>query len=891
MKKKLQLIGALTAAAMIVSSVSMSSFASAAETAETAQVYASGEIDENFESVNVGEIPSGWYKSVAAGSTNSVGVIQDGDNKVLCLDASQTNKEVRLDTPVFDFDKLTVSYKIKFDNVVANQNLLLAGAYADDNKSITQAIQFNVAQGAFRFKKSSADNGVYAYAEADKWYDVKLLVDNTTNTVEFWIDNNFVKRANLFRNQIPVKELIFLVGDATATKMYIDDLKVQSGCTFGNSVEFDFNNAVSNEPNTFYPAKSGVVIQANNSADTDLSIVNGKFGKSKEDSSLYINNKATTSAGKDFLVQADLTQTAAFDRLNVGETAVLDARVAFDESMSEINLKAYAYSEETTGDGKLGTEFIQLKNDGTLTVFGQATFKLGLSVKANEWYDIHLEINAGDTAQSIANTYQVWFNGQALNSEPASFVLLTRDGNKSQSERSQFQGLQKIWLNHNFTGKTTAGGFYADDLRYTISTAGSLGVPQMTMTSSNETLNKYINYPYGIFADDSVSLSDIKNINVEGGSIAAIRDANGDELTDVSSLENGYVDLMPISVDLVNYDCRHIYLPVRQMQYSKKIDGADIVISEHTADKALADEWVKNAATEGTDSYTAKAGIGQKANDDYAFQIVGGDAAKTDYLNYALQGVNESMPQNYMPMTMEYSFYIEDNTAILYTLMYFDGAVSGEQAKLAAKSSGGFLSYNGSNPDAIADLKSGWNRLAVTTYPGHNYVDLYLNGTYLGQNIVNTTYHSVNMIRFAIEKQGVGKVTAFDDIEFYTGVYKNAEPVNEAVYYSDAALTDSNGNQADLNNVSAGTYTYKISNVENKTSSAVPLVLFAAVYDSEGKVQKVSIADMVNIDAGASEAELNVSITVPEGLTNAQIRIFTWNSVESLIPVSLVKSA
>lgn len=884
MKKKIRLMSIFTAAAMSVSALAINPVAFAASSAEDAA--AAGEIDENFEGVAVGEIPSGWYKSVDADSTNSVGVVDEAGNKVICLDASEVNKEVRLDTPVFDFDKFTVSYKIKFDSAAANQSLLLAGAYGD-NYAINHAIHFNVAVNAFRFKKSSSDNGVYATAEADRWYDVKLMVDNTTHMVEFWLDGTFVKKGNFFRNETPVKELIFDVKDSTATKIYIDDLKVQNGYTATSSVEFDFNSAISNNPDTFGP--SGVFIQANNSADTDISIVTGKFGKASDDGSLYINNKETAT-GKDFLVQADLTQTAANSVLSVGETAVLDARVAFDESMSEINFKTFAYSEETTGDGKLGTEFIQLKKDGTLTVFGQATFKLNMCMEPNVWHDIHLEINAGDNTTDTKNTYQVWFDGKALNDTPAAFVLKTRDSSKVQAERSCFRGLQKIWINHNFANNSAAGGFYVDDLRYTVSSE-SLGVPSMSMTSTNERLNSYINYPCGIFADDSISFSDLEAINVDGGRLAAIRDADGNALTAGSPLTGSYIDVVPenVNLDLVNYDCRHVYMPVRTMSYKKTIDGNEMVMSSSTADTAKAGEWVENTAVKGTDSYTAKAGIGGKASDDYAFQIVSGTDIGVDYLNYSLQGSNEAMPQNYLPMTMEYSFYIEDDNTTLYTLLYFDGSIYGSQVQQAAKTKGGFLSYDGANPDAVADLISGWNRLAITTYPGHDYIDVYLNGQLLGKSHIGT-YSYINMIRFAVENQPTGKITALDDFVFYTGAYKSEEPVEEekAVYYNNAQLLDSNGIAVSVDNVSEGTYTYKISNIENKTLTSQPIVLIAAVYDNDNKLHNIAISDAKTIDVGAAEAELSVSLTVPSGLTNAKIRVFTWNNMQYMTPVTLV---
>ena len=76
----------------------------------------------------------------------------------------------------------------------------------------------------------------------------------------------------------------------------------------------------------------------------------------------------------------------------------------------------------------------------------------------------------------------------------------------------------------------------------------------------------------GFLWDASVTAEQLKAIRVTNGQLIALRDGEGKEIND-GALEGGYLDIM-------DYDCRHIYVPLRSGQAPWQIDGADITLGE-----------------------------------------------------------------------------------------------------------------------------------------------------------------------------------------------------------------------------------------------------------------------------------------------------------------------
>ena len=95
---------AMTAALIVAQLPVMTSFAADAVA-----------IDENFNSLNAGNFPDGW--TATSTGTNSVGAVEvESGNKAIDLNADTPGTEVSLKSPTFNYDKFTVTYKVKFDN-------------------------------------------------------------------------------------------------------------------------------------------------------------------------------------------------------------------------------------------------------------------------------------------------------------------------------------------------------------------------------------------------------------------------------------------------------------------------------------------------------------------------------------------------------------------------------------------------------------------------------------------------------------------------------------------------------------------------------------------------------------------------------------------------------
>ena len=151
-----------------------------------------GEIYENFDDLAAGQIPEGWTKSVS-GEENAVGAVVEGGGMAAEIRAHTPNNGVLLESPTFDFDRFTLTYRVKFENVTAYQGLYVA----DDPALVTRALGFHVEGGYFSFRKN--DTTVRCMeAEADRWYDVRLIVDNENFMVELWIERQFYHKGPAF---------------------------------------------------------------------------------------------------------------------------------------------------------------------------------------------------------------------------------------------------------------------------------------------------------------------------------------------------------------------------------------------------------------------------------------------------------------------------------------------------------------------------------------------------------------------------------------------------------------------------------------------------------------------------------------------------------------------
>lgn len=916
-----------------------------------------GGIDETFDSLAAGEIPAGWGRNVAD-DKNAVGAVVEGDGMAMRVDATgATNSGVTLLSPSFDFEQFTVSYRVKFDNTTPYQ-----GLYGESSS----ALGFHVTGGAFQFRKQDAPSVICMSAEAGKWYEVKLLVDNKTFMVELWINGEFITQGQHFRNNIAVTKLDFSINTGEAVGYLIDNVKVEEGAAFSTpSAELDFSGAQTDKADTFYPARADAVTFNNTSNLQHYDIVSGKFGKAADDRSLYAHNDAgATEASKaDPFAAIDFTKTAAGSPIAAGDSAVLDLRVAFGPELSQIRFQGFAYSEDAGGDGKLGKELLVLQSDGRLRVF-EKVHQLSTPMEPHVWYDIHLEVYAGDNSTDNKNTYSVWFNHQLV-AQNQPFDFITRGTGNASAARNQFRGFHRIWINPRFNiypqgDGYGASGFYVDDIRYTAA-KGGLAPLEMGLSHADANVERNINFPYGVFVDGATTLQTLKAIQVTNGTLEAVRDASGNEIT-TDAIAGGYLDVM-------NYDCRHIYVPLRTSDYRKTVDGKDIVLAP---DRNTSDTWVAYNNTDGSGSYKPYGPVAGKAEGDQSFVIIAGTGNNqgntTDFLNYVLQAATGAkVPAVALPLTTEFSVYVTDFTRPFNAMLYFNGAEDGASAKAMVRIVNGQMTSG----DKTAVCNIGWNRVAMTTYPGKDYVDVYLNGEAVSRVSV-APYQYVNMMRLATEQEEQGVMTALDDFVWYSGSYtpaarpsvaaasddavidagsrritlygdaiataslesyltmdcdayyvysdaslsqladtvtadsvlvlrkgnefvdytlSTATVLGQALYYNSAQLLDGGNNEVPFDDMTAGTRTYQMNTILNNTAQPQNVVVLLALYDAQGCLQSVGTSEMVNIPGGGThDGMLTARITVPQGMQGGKIRVFTWDSVTKLSPVTILEN-
>lgn len=198
------------------------------EQAEFAAMSASvSDIDESFDDLEDGALPTGWSAEITSGSTNSAGAAtMDGeDGKVLKIDASQEKKKVLVQTPVFEPSEFTLSYRVKFETPDINAYL---GLYVGD----AQTIAMHESANMFRYRKGSATVGL-AGVKANDWNNVTVYVDNDSRQVEIWINGTLSGKGNLFRNDTSgaADKLLLGVDNTSSSIIYIDDVKMEPGYT------------------------------------------------------------------------------------------------------------------------------------------------------------------------------------------------------------------------------------------------------------------------------------------------------------------------------------------------------------------------------------------------------------------------------------------------------------------------------------------------------------------------------------------------------------------------------------------------------------------------------------------------------------------------------------
>lgn len=762
MKKRI--ISAVMALIMLITCIGITVMVSAEDE--------STDIVNDFQSCTVGELPQGW----SAGSPTIVNVQEENDNKFLRMDTSKGASW--FESPLATSGRFEMSYRMRMSNTNIPSDVWVV---ANADNPANGLIQGGIDEGTGRFQlrdtskfqaaKSISDENAVQPLVNDRWYEIKWVVDAVNFKEQLYIDGVLCDSWLPFRFQDPNFKVNKLrVKIDRATQFDIDDFEIKNlgENELDADLHIDFSGAQSNAPVTWQP---GFVYAINKANHINFNAVSGKFGKGTDDTSLYLHNDAGEVGGDPFVqVKADQMIKANYGKVSSGNVQVLSFNAAFDDSMAPIVVNGKAYSEDNGGDGKLNRPFIQLNKDGSISVFGNKVLFNNDSFRPNVWYNVKLVLYAGDDSsaeEAGKNKFSVYINNEPV-AENLAFAFTSRGTGNSFAKRNQYRGIKEAWFNcpmdnaKNEDGTFKASGFYIDDIKM-FNAANSYTPLKSTMIPNDSSIAKFINYPYAIFAADSLTVEQVKNVTIPNGSVLAVSDVDGTEVL-TGSASGKYLRIK-------DYACDELYIPITksQMDYTYTAEN----IAENAVDPTAASapnwttaeggSWFKwNGFTEGKTLADNVAGMNGKS------LMLGVDSASEDNLHFIVKAPNEALPAAYEPMTIEANVYTSSKDKSVELWAYMDG-------KTNNSSSGHFDFLYGMRNNQIncastyTEYPAGrWYKFAVTFYPASNQADIYLNGQLTKTTTIDFKY--INGFRFVAKEDAEG-FAAINNIKVKNGVY------------------------------------------------------------------------------------------------------------------------
>ena len=153
--------------------------------------------------------------------------------------------------------------------------------------------------GEFSYRVGSGSVALAPIKEDGSWNAVTVYVNNDQRYVEIWINGTLAGSGDLFRTPDSgvADKLVFGVDNTSSSVIYLDDVKVEEGYGIQPEITMDFNQAESENADSFYPSAPGSVTLANASNLSHFDIADGLFGREEADKSLYIHSDAGTLEG------------------------------------------------------------------------------------------------------------------------------------------------------------------------------------------------------------------------------------------------------------------------------------------------------------------------------------------------------------------------------------------------------------------------------------------------------------------------------------------------------------------------------------------------------------------------------------------------------------------
>ncbi len=879
-----------------------------------------------------------------SGSSNAQYEIASEDesgNKYLKLTSTEANQLVKYnfigdEREIKSGTDFTVTYRVKFDTPIAEKgnpnDMLLISA------NTGSAFQTWRSKTNFQYQNSTTGSNskdtVNGLLENETWYEFRWIYDkNNNDSLTLYINDS--KKYTVYNRgaKTDFNSLVFGLGNETSV-IGIDDIKIYSGkhgipqSKEYINTEFNGFSVTKGEDGTYTPSvsdmSSGVSFTAKNLEDENtIKAVNGKFGKSASDTSVYIHNNAVQDATSGQEPYLQMAPPKASYIANEGDSQTLSFNCAFDSTMRPIRITGAVNNDTTWTTVK---NYIMSLTPTNVDVLGAKT-SIAPALVAEKWYNVVINVTRGEEYSTV----DLYIDGRKLIDKGQ----ITAQKNNDTTVIAKFGGFASIRLDYYCAAaqRASEGGIYFDDVKLVSYTDGATYTAPETkaqLTKGTVGFDRWIMSDYVIYQSADATVGDIKDgLGAEEKGIKAIsfRNADGAEFSDTDTVGSG------IFAEITDINNNNVYVKIvggANEFYGAANEVKDV--SEIGTGRGNVEKWGI------TDSNIALAGgKGSKSADDTAMELTRGTQSQA-YLDYCLQTdggrtvVNE---KSFRPLNVSFNVLLPDTetgfyavarsktdvtngseTPIFQNIVIFkNGAVNGGFADEVTKLTPVIGAYKANE----------WNRISYTIVPG-NGVTVSLNGTPV-YNVEKLDYTAVLDIRFSTTG------TAYiDDVRMSSGYFESETapsaafadgikgtdgrcviPADYADYtvselvsenllsvsgemkiFADSTYTESVGADGYMDNgtviVVKNDNIYKYMTVYGGFSysggsvscgAADGDVLYAGVYNTDGTLVKAAMSSDVN------NSTLSCAVNAGDGQT---IKAYLWSSQQqAIVPLKAIQ--
>ncbi len=698
-------------------------------------------LEDNFNDGNV----SSWSEGAAFSSA---------DYGYLEFTATEDNTTLTRAWESTDTQEITVDFKIKAitEGEGATVSLNVAGA----------ALTLTPASDKLNWGAGDAGEATMI---PKLWYDVRVAIkdndDATAKVANVWVDGTAYDATiavdaigNSFTATLANGETIG-IDDVVVYAYYKEDgLKSTAldfkfdGFKFTSNTTKNENNsttgvyvlptiereATKNDKYTGFPSTTSsdynktvgydAVMSRAIRTEIDIETVKGKFGKSKDDASIYWHHKTGGTSFTDMGLDFSFGEYGKL--LNKGDKQVISFNMAFTEDVPEaMIIRTYNWTNKDGVYTANGKWLAHASDSGwVMKIYGDRMYLFGSTnyysitpaLMPGAWNNFRLEITSvGD--ETNAATYSAYVNDVAV-AENINLTVaenLVREGTGSYTARDSFWGIHRLMFNYYWGSYwNETGGLYLDDVKvenyytdaeYNVEPSPMLKAEGGSLQNFEWAVNKYVQGSV-VYVDENQTLSEYeksldskenKIIIEENGNVrfieAIFRDKDGNVLDKESTFGANEV-----FGEFIKSDYTRTYATfVSENTELTRLDGDESGTYEAGADDVYpgeisgwepankaewqADFYTSSTSTTGSvESVSSKSGLGAKGADDVFLSINNkvkneeGEPTNVDdsrhRVRYAVTPEYNSTTANsnytyadaYRPITVEFSILLENQS-------------------------------------------------------------------------------------------------------------------------------------------------------------------------------------------------------------------------------------